>query len=1082
MKRFLFVSLCFATGLRCAAQSDVSSFFLTNNGFDTEFNYGADRTGNIAGNAINEVYGWTNENTATYTLAGTFAYNDGVTFNGSSALPASGFNGSAGGALGLTTGWGNQLYYMQTVTLPRGTYRLCSAYYNVGTATDGNSLLAWMPNSGVSVASSVTAFPVKDWTADTLTFTLSAKTTGKIRVGFAANEGAGSDGHAKILVDYVKLICDDIDKSALKSALSVAKNAYGDGSGIYAAELKSVIDAAQAVYDDEDASAADILGRTGQLTEATQTYKYKNASAEKPLAMTARIVNPSFEKGTEGWENNGLALQTNTSFPGKAGSTYLERWVGIGSKVPDCNIRQTLENIPDGKYRMSAAVGNIQQKSGNSTVNAGEKQTGVTLFAGFYEEPVDTMKTAKKLYFTVVDGHVTIGFKAEDATGNWVCLDNFRLYYLGENTPEDYAAYLSHYAGYVRDKWLTRHMQAVVRQAADEVLENTAKVLSAEPIDEQAMADAKAALDNTVAAIEASSAIYEELVAAIEHAEQVRGWYENDEAKSARMEAAIGTAQAALDNPELTEAQIHSAALALENATKEVDKKVYTAEWSMGNVNDPENAYYIGRTRQSKNWILFWEKEYGENPSVFTCGSHTIDVDEVLRKADMAFDFYADSLKFIKRGNSKTDTYKMVIRLRYEPTEWEATGSGVDNLIGLLTLTPWAAPSRNWQTLFHEIGHCFQYQVHCDNGDQNGWMYAPGNGKGCAFWEQCAQWQAYKIMPGDQFNNEWFNGYLANVHKHILHEGPRYNNYFIQDYWSYKHGMDFMGKLWNGSRDPEDAVEAYIRLTGITASEFNDEMYDCAARFATWDIPSLEKYGAGKIDARPLPAMTLVDDNFWRIDPSVTPENTGHNIIKLNVPAGATTVSACFKGLRGVSGYHMRNASRAEWRYGFVAQLQDGSRVYGDMGKSTYRALEDTLHFSCPANCKRLYFVVSGGPKVYWRQVWDDNDLNDEQWPYQVKFGNTNRYGSANLPDVTGVDMVAAGREIPSVTVSGHTLHVGQSSSPVKVRVLTVAGACIKECTAGLSAVNIALPSGFSLVQVLASDGHHLVTKKVLVK
>ena len=171
----------------------------------------------------------------------------------------------------------------------------------------------------------------------------------------------------------------------------------------------------------------------------------------------------------------------------------------------------------------------------------------------------------------------------------------------------------------------------------------------------------------------------------------------------------------------------------------------------------------------------------------------------------------------------------MVIRLRYDPTAWEASGSGVDDLIGLLTLTPWAAPSRNWQTLYHEIGHCFQYQVHCDNGDRNGWMYEPGGGKGCAFWEQCAQWQAYKIMPADQFNNEWFDGYLQNVHKHILHESPRYNNYFIQDYWCYKHGMDFMGRLWNQSRNPEDAVEAYMRLTGITDSEFNDEMYDCAA-------------------------------------------------------------------------------------------------------------------------------------------------------------------------------------------------------------------------------------------------------------
>ena len=546
------------------------------------------------------------------------------------------------------------------------------------------------------------------------------------------------------------------------------------------------------------------------------------------------------------------------------------------------------------------------------------------------------------------------------------------------------------------------------------------------------------------------------------------------------MDEAVKTALSAYDNLGLTDEEIESAKQALETVTKSVDKKIYTAQWSMGNVNDPNNNYYIGRTRQSKNWILFWEKGYGENPKSFTCGNYTIDVDEVLRNAEIAFKFYTDSLKFIKPGSSKTDTYKMVIRLRYEPTAWEASGSGVDNLIGLLTLTPWAAPSRNWQTLYHEIGHCFQYQVHCDNGDQNGWMYAPGNGYGCAFWEQCAQWQAYKIMPADQFANEWFNGYLQNVHKHILHESPRYNNYFIQDFWSYKHGMDFIGRLWNESRNPEDAVEAYMRITGITTSQFNDEMYECAARFATWDIPALASYGASKIDSRPQPAMTKIDDDYWRINASVAPENTGHNIIKLNVPKTATTVSACFEGLNNEPGYRVKNPTYAEWRYGFVAQLEDGTRVYGDMGKSTYSAPVDTISFDCPDNCKRLYFVVSGGPKTYWRQVWDDNDDNDEQWPYKVKFGNTNRYGSPNLPDVTSVESVSA-EDLPSISVSDRILHVGQSSSSAEVSISTLSGICIKTLSTG-SSVDVPLEPGFYIVDVRQADGCSILVKKIVVR
>ena len=88
---------------------------------------------------------------------------------------------------------------------------------------------------------------------------------------------------------------------------------------------------------------------------------------------------------------------------------------------------------------------------------------------------------------------------------------------------------------------------------------------------------------------------------------------------------------------------------------------------------------------------------------------------------------------------------------------------------------------------------------------------------------------------------------------------------------------------------------------------------------------------------------------------------------------------------------------------------------------------------------------MSGGPKTYWRQAWDDNGDNDEQWPYKVKFGNTNRYGSPNLPDVTAVESVSAEDDVPSIYVSDGLLHVGQASSASDVRILTLSGICIRD-------------------------------------
>jgi len=103
--------------------------------------------------------------------------------------------------------------------------------------------------------------------------------------------------------------------------------------------------------------------------------------------------------------------------------------------------------------------------------------------------------------------------------------------------------------------------------------------------------------------------------------------------------------------------------------------------------------------------------------------------------------------------------------------------------------------------------------------------------------------------------------------------------------------------------------------------------------------------------------------------------------------------------LAGTSGYRTNYLTEAGWRYGFVALLNDGSRVYGQMKavEMTTNEGKDSLTFECPANCARLWLVVSGAPKSHWRHAWDDNDANDEQWPYQVRFGNTNLLGRTNV-------------------------------------------------------------------------------------
>ncbi|WP_340111359.1 DUF6055 domain-containing protein [Maribellus mangrovi] len=805
------------------------------------------------------------------------------------------------------------------------------------------------------------------------------------------------------------------------------------------------------------------------LLNALSHYNLDSASATNPVALTELITNPGFESSFTGWTNIGMATQSNNVFPIKEGGIFAEKWVNRGSKVPDVSVQQILNGIPNGNYVLKAAAGNIQQTGSGSTVNLGNPQTGAELFAGYRKTNVNTIKDYS-INITVIDNQLNFGFKTLNASGNWVTCDNFRLYYTGRYSVNDYASYVN---DIVKESitLLNQNFSSSVKDNLDSVINEVQQILTAQPLDMEDIKTAQSLLDEAVQQARNSLQRYEDLQSMIDYANKVMQWYSEDQSKTSTLQEAIDIANQAENNYDLTINELNAETTNLTTVVNSIDKRKYIPAWMMGNVNDPENNWSYKRSKQSKNWILFWEPGFGDKPVSI--------VDECLDLAEKCFDYYADSLKFITKGASKSDNYKMIIRLRYT-SEWEASGSGVDDTIGLLTLTSWALSSRGGQTIAHEVGHCFQYQVHCDNNDANGWMYGFGANAsgGNGWWEQCAQWQAYKIFPAMQFNNEWFSGYMDNVHKNILHESPRYNNFFLQDYWTDLHGKDFIGRLWNESRRPEDPVEAYKRLTGISQKEFNDEMYYCGAKFASWDIPSLKAYGKNHVSSRPQPQMKDAGDNYWLIDQSACPENYGHNIIKLNAPASAKIITAEFEGKAGMNGYNKINTSHGGWRFGFVALKYDGSTVYSEIKSAgmTVNEGKGNIRFECPENCSKLWFVVTGAPDVHWRHEWDDDATDDEQWPYQVRFGNTNLLGYPNI--IT--DFAEIPEDIIRVYSGEKRLFIKNLKDMAEIHVYNLSGQCVFQQKVNSPSFSTTIPSGVYIVTIRTEKGRN--SHKIIIR
>lgn len=762
------------------------------------------------------------------------------------------------------------------------------------------------------------------------------------------------------------------------------------------------------------------------------------------------ISNASFESGTTGWNTN-MTQQSNSVFTRKKGTYYMEIWTDRGKHIPDAYVSRTLSGLNDGNYTLKVYALHIQQNASSSTANSGKAQTGAYLYAGHKQTPITAMRQYS-VSFSVVDGEgsVEIGVKAENATGNWLCVDYFTLTYDSELTMADYAGVVEDMAAHAGEL-LEKGIQTSVAEPLKAAMEN-ASALAEQAKSETYEGDkdalyvqlksAKKELETQLSAAEASRALYDALQDRIDYAKKVQGWWKDVERKSVALgllENAIETTENKLTDYELSKFQLNAAVSAINNRISAVDKKIYCSTSACGTDAQLKNAnsqYCYERSYQSKHWILFWEKGYGtEVPA---------SVPEILETADKIFEFYADSLKFItiNEGKSKTDTYKMIIRL-LSTSEWTANGSGIDDQIGMLTLSNGAHTSRSGQTVAHEIGHCFQYQVHCDNNNQNGWMYTWMNsGNGNVFWEMCAQWQAYKYYPTYQFNNEWLTNTLNGLHKNPFAEELRYNNYFIQDYMCHKHGMGFIGQLWNESVRLEDPLQAYMRLTMDSSlsqeeklEQLNNEMWEYAARLTTFDMEPIRKYGNSTIGKRAQTAMTKDTEGYFKPTAANCVENFGNNAIRLNVPSSAKTVYAELIGLPDETGYIAYKSKAAGWKFGFVALKKDGTRVYGDIATATYDQTRETVSFDCPSGCSYLWLVVTGAPTDYWPRGWNGRTTDDEQWPYKVKLYQTNVYGNTNNNSFpVGIDDIMADESHATqdgniYSLSGQLVRTGTNST-----------------------------------------------------
>lgn len=362
--------------------------------------------------------------------------------------------------LTVTTGVGK--YTGKTPLIGSIDYGVADASGNNWTTKDGKIVPNGMQSCGQAMAHGDAMAWVRDIAVDA---------AGNVSIQYNVTSGSQWVNWQGFRLYYSGLSREELVAS-LNEVIADATALYGKGDGVGAAELKAAIDAATAVRDNPNATSKEIKDLSDALLLAIKTYNYANASEDAGIDMTSLIVNPSFEKKTEGWAISEMYSQGNDVFKRKAGSVYLEKWTGRGGQVGNASVMQVIQGLDMGIYQLVVGAQNIQEDTPSAS------QSGAWIVANDTKLAVDKTNDYT-LTFTNIERNATIGFQAIGATGNWLSVDNFRIYYVG-GSDADYKAELQRYvdvaAALVAKKMHTATLatlNACIAAAQDELAKNT---------------------------------------------------------------------------------------------------------------------------------------------------------------------------------------------------------------------------------------------------------------------------------------------------------------------------------------------------------------------------------------------------------------------------------------------------------------------------------------------------------------------------------------------------------------------------------------------------------------------------------
>ena len=346
---------------------------------------------------------------------------------------------------------------------------------------------------------------------------------GQFRPALAENSEYGLDWAAYPYTYFYRL-------EKLKDAINAANDEGLDVSAV------------EAIYNNKDAQYWQLKEAYRMISDARRNKAMAEATAESPVSITEYVADANcdaltgwtreceYDKdGNVGSGGHGTNWKTQsavyTAPDGYQTSKFIERWVSGNSdpvtntevagagRLSDGVLSQTLHKLPAGGYKVTCYAMATQQTKGDDY-----KVEGVSVFADTKatknSQAVATKAGVPQKYeflLNIKEGEdLTIGFKLDHCTANWVFVDNFQIVYCG---PSFKAMNLNDVQTAAEDldaKLAGVNACPTYTDKATELIES-ARAMTEDGTSDEEINTMKKDLSDIAAKIEKSSALYAEL-------------------------------------------------------------------------------------------------------------------------------------------------------------------------------------------------------------------------------------------------------------------------------------------------------------------------------------------------------------------------------------------------------------------------------------------------------------------------------------------------------------------------------------------------------------------------------------------